>query len=176
MNLKDKLSIRIGIEDIQEITRYVQGDDERKQVLYDLLYETNDTVVYQAAWVFTHFSRQESEWLYDKQDALMDKVLTCQHPGIRRLLLNILYQQPLSNPPRIDLLEFCLQHSISKDELPGVKTLCLKLAYEICLLIPELLEEFRWHLDLVCDSQVPSIYSVYKNILKAMRKRKSLAC
>ncbi len=176
MNLKDKLSQRIGVADVQEITRYVQGDDERKQALYDLLYDTDDTVAYQAAWVFTHFSRQESEWLYDKQDKLTDKVLVCKHPGIRRLLLNILYQLPLSNPPRIDLLEFCLQHSISKDELPGVQTLCLKLAYEICLLIPELLEEFRLHLDLVSDSPMPSIYSVHKNLLKAMRKRKSLVC
>ncbi len=176
MNLKEELSQRVGIAEVKEVVRYVQGDEERKQALYNLLYDANDTVVYQAAWAFTHFSHAESRWLYDKQDAITDKLLACPHPGIRRLLLNILYQQQLPEPPRIDLLEFCLQHSISKDELPGVKTLCLKMAYKFCIQIPELLEEFRLHLDLCADSPVPAIYSVHKNILKVMRKGKPLSC
>ncbi len=174
MDLKTKLSQRIGIDDIHEITYYTQGNDELKQELYTLLSDTNEGVAWQAAWAFTHFSLHENQWLYSKQDELIDTVLTCRHGGIRRLLLALLYRQPLANPPRIDFLEFCLEHMLSKDELPGVKTLCMKLAYELCLPVPELLEELRLHLEICAESEIPSIHCVCKNIRKAMKTKKSL--
>lgn len=174
MNLKEKLSQRIGLDDILEITFHAQGNKAVKQELYALLSDVNNTIAWQAAWAFTHFSLAENKWLYAKQDELIDAVLTCQHEGIRRLLLTLLYRQPLTNPPRIDFLEFCLKHALSKDEPPGVKSLCLKLAYELCLLIPELLEEFRLHLDIMPETEVPSIRCVRKNLLKAMKTKKSL--
>ena len=175
VNFRERLLQRIGMDDIHEITYLTQGSNKQKQELYTLLFDKDDKVAYQAAWVFTHFSISENEWLYTKQEELINEVLSCQHPGKRRLLLNILYRQPIVNPTRVDFLDFCLEHMLSKDELPGVQTLCIKLAYEMCRPIPELLQELRTMLEIMEPALlVPSIRAVRKNVLKAMQKGRSL--
>ena len=171
MNLKDRLSSRCHIEDIHEILFYVQGNQERKAELYDLIFDPDDAVSYQALWVCSHFSTKENEWLYDKQDELINEVLNCKHSGKRRILLNLLVRQPQTNPPRVDFLNFCLDRMLPAKELPGVQTLCMKLGYELCRPIPELLLEYKTLLDLAePDLLQISLRTVRKNILKKYDK------
>ena len=87
----------------------------------------------------------------------------------------MLFRQPLNNPPRADFLDFCLEKMISKKELPSVRMLCMKLAYEMCRNIPELMQELRVLLDIMeSDLQEASMRAVHKNVLKAMKAGKSL--
>ena len=174
MDFKAILSGRIGMNDIREMLHLTHGSDSRKQELYDLVLGHDDSVGYQAAWIFTHFSSEDNQWLYNKQDELIDVVLACKHPGKRRLILNLLYQQPVQDPPRVDFLDFCLDRMVSAQELPGVKTLCIKLAYELCRPIPELTAELKTMLEIMQVDSIPSIRTVRKNVLKAMLKGKSL--
>ena len=44
MDLKERLSSRCHIEDIHEILFYVQGNQERKAELYDLIFDPDDAV------------------------------------------------------------------------------------------------------------------------------------
>lgn len=120
MSFKSKLSQRISMDDIYEITYLTQGKNKRKQELYDLLFDQEDQIAYQAAWVMNHYSLSENEWLYDKQNELIDEVMACKHTGKRRLILSLLYRQPLANPPRVDFLDFCFELMISKKEPAGV--------------------------------------------------------
>ena len=63
---------------------------------------------------------------------------------------------------------------ISRQEVPGVRSLCLKLAYELCRPIPELIQELRMALEIMEPDLEPSMRTVRKNVLKAMAKGKSL--
>ncbi|MEA4919079.1 hypothetical protein [Proteiniphilum sp.] len=173
-DLKTRLSQRIGIQDIHEITFLIQNNNQKKQELYECLFDSDDHIGYKAAWVMTHFSLNDNVWLYGKQDELIDALLICEHPGKRRLILSLLFRQPLHDPPRIDFLDFCLERMISKRELPGVQSLCMKLAYELCRLTPELSQELKTILEMMEHDLIPSIHTVRKNILKAMPKGKSL--
>lgn len=171
MHLKSELSQRIGIKDIQEIVSFVKDNNKRKQDLYHLLYDEDETVAYQAAWVFFHFDKTELQWLYPKQNELIDEVLVCQHGGKRRLLLNLILRQPVPESPRMDFLDFCMERMISKDELPGVQSLCMKMAYEICRPFPELIQELKQMLEIMePDLLLPSMRAVRKNTLKAIEK------
>lgn len=174
MNIKVRLSERIGMEDINEILQLTHQSDQRKQELYDLLVGENETLSYQAAWIFTHFSPDENKWLYDKQNELIDKLLTAKHRGRQRLLLVLIYKQPLPNPPRVDLLDFCLERILATQELPGIQSLGIKIAYELCLPIPELKQELKTTLDMMRGELPPAIRCVRKNVLKAMQNNKSL--
>ena len=174
MNFRTKLSQRIGMDDINEILRLTHDSDSRKQELYDLVIGDDEAIGYHATWIFTHFSSRDNEWLYNKQDQLIDNVLICKHGGKRRVMLNLLYRQPFPNPPRVDFLDFCLERMMSSEELPGVKSLCMKIAYELCRPIPELMQESKTMLAMMEGDLVPSIQAVRKNILKAMQKGKSL--
>ena len=174
MDFKSRLSERIGMDDINEILRLTHDSDSRKQELYNLVISEDEAIGYHAAWIFTHFSSQDNEWLYNKQDQLIDNILVCKHGGKRRVMLNLLYRQPFPNPPRVDFLDFCLERMMSSEELPGVKSLCMKIAYELCRPIPELIQELKTMLAMMEGDLVPSIRAVRKNILKAMQKGKSL--
>lgn len=174
MNFKSKLSQRISMDDILEITYLTQGNNIRKQELYDLLFDQEDQIAYQAAWVMNHYSLWENRWLYNKQNELIDEAMVCEHTGKRRLILSLLYRQPLANPPRVDFLDFCLERMISKKEPSGVQALCVKLAYELCRPIPELIQELCVALEMMEGELSPAIQVTKKNILKAMTKGKSL--
>ncbi|WP_026626468.1 hypothetical protein [Dysgonomonas capnocytophagoides] len=174
MNFRTKLSQRIGMNDVNEILCLTHDSDSRKQELYDLVIGNDEAIGYYAAWIFTHFSSLDNEWLYNKQDQLIDNVLVCKHGGRRRVMLNLLYRQPFPNPPRVDFLDFCLERMMSSEELPGVKSLCMKIAYELCRPIPELVQELKTMLAMMEGDLVPSIRAVRKNIFKAMQTGKSL--
>lgn len=174
MNFKAKLSERIGMDDINEILRLTHDSDSRKQELYNLVIGEDETIGYHATWILTHFSSEDNKWLYNKQDELIDEVLACKHGGKRRVILNLLYKQPLANPPRVDFLDFCLERMISSQELPGVQSLCMKIAYELCRTIPELMQELKIMLEMMEGDLCPAIQTTRKNILKAMPKGKSL--
>lgn len=174
MDFKARLSQRIGMDDINEIIRLTHASDTRKQELYNLVIGDDEIIGYHAAWIFTHFSSQDNEWLYKKQDELIDNILVCKHGGKRRVILNLLYRQPFPNSPRVDFLDFCLERMMSSEELPAVKSLCMKIAYELCRPIPELMQELKTMLAMMEGDLVPSIQAVRKNILKAMQKGKSL--
>ncbi|MDR1715196.1 MAG: hypothetical protein LBS20_05075 [Prevotella sp.] len=174
MDFKARLSLRIGMNDINEILRLTHDSDTRKQELYNLVIGEDEAIGYHAAWIFTHFSSQDNEWLYSKQNQLINEVLVCKHGGKRRVMLNLLYRQPFPNPPRVDFLDFCLERMMSSEELPGVKSLCMKIAYELCRPIPELIQELKTMLVMMEGDLVPSIRAVRRNILKAIQKGKSL--
>lgn len=167
MNLLKELSTRIHMEEIHKTLCYVEGSDKRKQELYELIFNENDRLAYHALWILTHLNEKENEWLFAKQGELIDEVLRCAHPGKRRLLLNLLLKQSIPDPPRIDFLDFCLQGMLSKEELPGVQSLCIKLAYLQCQPIPELLQEFRTMLDIMEPELLShAVRSARRNILK----------
>lgn len=174
MNLKDKLSQPIGMGDINDILCLVCDNDSQKQELYDLVLAEDQRIGYYATWVFTHFSEQQNRWLYCKQDELIDELLRCKHAGKRRLILSLLYKQPLANPPRVDFLDFCLLRMVSVEELPGAQSLCIKIAYELCRPIKELTQELKTILEMMQGNPTPAIQAARKNVLKAMQKGKSL--
>lgn len=174
-NLRKRLSGRISMDDIHEITYLIQNNNKGRQRLYNLIFDEDERIVTNTLWIMNHFSLSENTWLYQKQDEMIDKLLLTTNKSQQRLLLNLLYRQPLANPPRIDFLDYCLEETIARKEAVGTTTICMKLAYEICRMIPELLQEFRAALDIMEDSQLPpSLKTTRKNILKAMKKGKSL--
>lgn len=162
------------MNDIHEITYLTQNNNRKKQELYECLFDEDDRISCNAAWIMTHFSLRDNEWLYDKQDALIDYLFICGHPSKRRLVLSLLYRQPLKNPPRTDFLDFCLAQMMAKREFPAAQALCMKLAYELCRFSPDLMREFKTILDIMEHDLPPSIRAVRKNILKAMPTGRSL--
>ena len=120
MDLRTQLATRFHIENIRELLHYIKEDERLREEIYRLIFDEDDVISYQALWVCTHFSKPEVEWLTLKQDELIDAALTCPHSGKRRMLLNLLCQQQLADPPRVDLLDFCMERMVSKQEPAAV--------------------------------------------------------
>lgn len=175
IDFRAKLMKRLSMDDIHEIAFLTQGNDQRKQQLFDLLSDPEEKNAYQAAWVFTHFTYSQNEWLYAKQDILIDEVMTCKHSGTRRLLLTMLYRQPMPQSPRVDFLDYCFQRMLSRQEPIAIQGLAMKLVYELCRPIPELLNELKETLGLMKVNLLSTaVRTARKNVLKAMESGKSM--
>lgn len=83
-DLRKRLLGRIGMDDIHGITCLIQNNDEDKQNLYDLAFDEEDTVAINTLWIMTHFSLYENEWLYQKQDEIIDRLMLVTNSSQRR--------------------------------------------------------------------------------------------
>ncbi len=170
-DLKARLSQRLQMDDIHEITYWTQNNEQGREELYQLLFEEDQRIANNALWAMTYFSWNENQWLHQKQDELIDEVLISKDTTRTRLLLSLLHRQPPVNPPRVDFLDYCLSKCSTLNAPPGTISLCLKLAYEMCSTIPELLQEFTAILDYMDAIDLsPSIRATRKNIYKAIKK------
>ena len=84
MDLRERLSDRIHIEDIHEILRYVQGSQKRKSELYGLIFDPDETIGYQALWACSPFTTASSESptggfpeLLPRPDAFSEGITRC---------------------------------------------------------------------------------------------------
>lgn len=147
MNIRQTLSGRISLDDIRTLIQATLNNKTDQDELFKLVFDSDDHVSYQAGWVLSHWPPEASAWLIERQDQLIDAVLTCRHNGKKRVMLTTIYRLPLSEMDRVDFLDFCLESLVSGAEAIAVRSICMKIAYEICRPHPELLQEFKSALD-----------------------------
>lgn len=175
--IRKRLAGRIGEEDILEIAYLAQGamNNPVKEVLYALLFDSDNRVAENAAWIFAHFDRTNNAWLYDRHDALIDEAMRTPRIPKRRMLLSLLLRQPFSRETiRTDFLDFCLERMMTAAEPVGIRAYCMKLAYLQCRFFPELLCELRQALEIMEPEYLsPGLKVVRRNLLKEMATRKN---
>ena len=111
-------------------------------------FDADYRVARSALWGLTKASDKELSQLQVLLDELIDQAMHTENPSVRRLTLNIIERLELTEDHlRTDFLDFCMEHMVACDELPGAQTLCMKLAYRMCSFYPELKEEFKRILD-----------------------------
>ena len=178
-DLHTMLSQRIDMNDIEAICVYTQGkeNDARKEELYRVMMNDEGRAGGNAAWIFSHFALAENEWLYSKQQELMDAVMRTGSITKRRIMMVFLERQPFTKTGfRADYLDFCLEHMAMLQEPYGIRALCMKQACVQCSLVPELLPELEATLELMDDNFLSSgLRTAKKNVLRNIRKmRKKL--
>lgn len=172
---REELSGRITMLQIRAHCLRLKHDEELTDVLFRLLDDADSRTAGNAAWIFTHVDDEVCRRLSPRFDELAEKAMRAEHETLRRLLLAILHRLPFPDAPHVGLLDFCLTGMLSCRQPYGIRSLCMKIAYEICLPVPELREEFRLQMDIMePDLLPPSLRSVRKNILKNLEKGKSL--
>lgn len=112
------------------IRQYMHSDDER--------------VARNALWSLTKATDKELSQLQPILNELIELALTTPSSLVRRLSLNIIERLKMEEDDlRTDFLDFCLEHMADADELPGIQSISMKLAYRMCKFYPELLAEFK---------------------------------
>ena len=178
-NLLDFLSNRIDMNDVEAICVYTQGkeNDARKEELYRVMMDDEGRAGGNAAWIFSHFALAENEWLFSKQQELIEAVMCTKSATKRRLMMVLLERQPFTEEGfRADYLDFCIEHMAMMEEPYGIRAMCMKQAFVQCSLVPELLPELEATLQLMDDNFLsPGLCTAKRNILKKMKRiRKNL--
>ena len=129
------------------------------------VYNEDAKVARNALWVLTKANDKELSALQPFRNELIDLAMTTKHSAVRRLSLNIVERLKMDKDDlQTEFLDFCLEHMLDVEELPGVQAICMKLAYRMCMFYPELMEELKRTLQAMA-------IEYYKPAVKCTRNR-----
>ena len=171
--MREKLTGRLSQDDIMELCFLTQSErnNHRKEELYQLTFDEDERVAFNALHVLSHFDLANNEWLYSKHDELIDRVMKEEHVGKRRLMLNLLLRQPFEEESlRSDFIDFCIGKITACSQPYAIRAYCIKLAYEQTKYYPELLAELKMALDMLEQEPLsPGLASAKRQILKKIK-------
>lgn len=172
--MRERLSSRLCLNDIAELSAVVAGNENnhRKEELYQLSFDDNKRVANNAFWIFTHFDDFNNQWLYQKHDDLIDRVIVENNETNRRLMLSLLLRQPFEEGSlRSDFIDFCESKITACSQPYAIRAYCMKLAYEQMKYYPELLAELKATLDMLSQEPLSSALLSAKNqVMKKIKK------
>lgn len=75
--MRNQLINRLSVNDIYSLCLQTQGKENNclKEELYQLTFDENDRVSFNALWALSHFDEANNPWLFQKHDELIDRVL-----------------------------------------------------------------------------------------------------
>ena len=149
----------------QEIYREVRAESNFLGFAHRYVFDSDYRVARSALWGLTKATNEELSELQVILNELIDQAMQTKNSSVRRLTLNIIERLKMEEDDlRTDFLDFCFEHMVSFEELPGIQTLCMKLAYRMCSFYPELMDELKRTIEAM-------EIDYYKPALKGLRKR-----
>ena len=175
MNFRGLLCKRIFRREILYLCSVIRNSDNDRSIetLYNLVADDDDRVAYNALWIFSHLTTEDSRWLLTRRNELIDQLLVETHVGKERLILTLLERQSVEKENiRTDYLDFCLS-SINSAKPYAIRALCLKQAFAQCRHYPELVQELIACINMMEPFEIsPGLRSARNNILKQLAKSK----
>ena len=157
-----------GEADAQAVYREVKQTCDFAGFARRFMHSDDGRVARNAFWVLTKATDQELSQLQGMLNELMDLAINTEHSAVRRLSLNIIERLKMEEDDlRTDFLDFCLEHMADADELPGIQSISMKLAYRMCKFYPELMDEFKATLEsMETEYYKPAVNCVRSRILR----------
>lgn len=145
------------IGDIKALAQRAHREHAYRESLFNEMLTGEGREAYYAAWVLTHLPAGDNDAIAVHREELTALAIATQDTSLRRLALVLLERLEWGiDDVRTDLLDFCLEHMMLPEEPYGVKSLCMKLAYQQCRHYPELKEELRQSLLLLRPEELGS--------------------
>ncbi len=148
-----------------EIYREIRAEGDFLGFARRYVFDSDYRVSRSALWGLTKATNEELSVLQVMLNELIDQAMQTGNSSVRRLTLNIIERLKMNEEDlRTDFLDFCLDHTVSIKEFPGIQTLCLKLAYRMCSFFPELMDELKRTLN---EMEI----EYYKPAIKGLRRK-----
>lgn len=156
----------------QEIYQEVKTEGDFIGFARRYIFDSDYRVARSALWGLTKASRSELSSLQEMLNELIDQAMQTENSSVRRLTLNIIERLTIGEEDlRTDFLDFCIDHAIKLDELPGIQSVSLKLAFRMCQFYPELMDELKRTLKTMdIDYYKPAVRGVRAKILNGTLK------
>lgn len=170
MNPEISLSHHMNLSDIRRIAKWAISSEENRDCLWRIAQTGDRQASVNALWVMTHLPSTESEWLYSRQAEFTDMLLKEKDAAKKRMLLQLLRNQPhRSDDIRIDLLDYCLSKINSECETYAVRAFSIYVAFKICRHYPELFSELHEHLAMLSQQALtPGLSCARRKTLAAI--------
>ncbi len=143
------------------------------EIVYQLIFDTNEKVAWRAAWACQKISEKHSEWFTNQHyTELASLAISTTQGGLKRGCLSILNNLPIPIPIPVDLLNACFDWMLSSKSPIAVQALSLKILYNFCIVEPDLRIELLACLENINIADYsPGFKSTRNNILKALNTK-----
>ena len=172
--MRNQLINRLSINDIYSLCLQTQGKENNclKEELYQLTFDENERVAFNALWALSHFDEANNPWLFQKHDDLIDRILLEKSMTKLRLMLSLLIRQPFEEATlRSDFIDYCIAKITACSYPYAIRAYCMKLAYEQMKYYPELLTELKAALDMLEQEALsPGLASAKRQVMKKIKK------
>ena len=172
--IRNQLINRLSINDIYSLCLQTQGKENNclKEELYQLTFNENERVAFNALWALSHFDEANNPWLFQKHDDLIDRILLEKSMTKLRLMLSLLIRQPFEEATlRSDFIDYCIAKITACSYPYAIRAYCMKLAYEQMKYYPELLTELKAALDMLEQEALsPGLASAKRQVMKKIKK------
>ena len=151
----------------QEIYQEVKASGDFLGFARQYAFSEDYLVARSALWGLTKASKDELLQLQVILYELINQAMSTDNSSVRRLTLNIIERLDMNEDDlRTDFLDFCFNHMVSIEELPGSQSLCMKLAFRMSKFYPELMDELKRTLhSMEIDYYKPAVKCVRNRIL-----------
>ena len=151
----------------QEIYQEIKAEGDFLSFARRYVFDDDYRVARSALWGLTKASNKELSELQALLNELINQSMQTENSSLRRLTLSIIERLKMAEEDlRTDFLDFCFEHMVSMEELPGTQTLCMKLAFRMCQFYPELMDEFIRTIEAMeIDYYKPAVKGLRKKIL-----------
>ena len=168
----ERLRLTFSEGGAQDIYREVRATGDFLGFARRYVFDKEYRVARSALWGLTKATDEELSVLQVLLNELIDQAMQTENSSVRRITLNIIERLTLEEDDLwTDFLDFCFEHMVSIEEFPGIQTLCMKLAYRMCSLYPELMEELKRTLEAIeIDYYKPAVKCLRKRILSGKFK------
>lgn len=156
-----------GEADAQAVYREVRNSGDFIGFTRQFAFDADHRVARNALWTLTKATDKEIAQLQPMLDELIDQALKTESSSVRRLSLNIVDMLEMREEDlRSDLYDFCLEHAVDVEELPGIQAICMKIAFRISTFYPELMAELKRILEgMEIEYYKPAVKSIRTRIL-----------
>ena len=156
----------------QEIYQEVKASGDFLGFARQYAFSEDYRVARSALWGLTKASKEELSQLQMILNDFINQAMQTENSSVRRLSLNIVERLEISEDDlRTDFLDFCFEHMIDVEELPGIQSVCMKLAFRMCKFYPELMDEMKRTLEAMeIDYYKPAVKCVRSRILSGRLK------
>ena len=169
---EDRLRQTFSEGGAQEIYQDVKANGDFLGFARQYAFSEDYLVARSALWGLTKASKEDLSQLQVIQNELIDQAMKTNNSSVRRLSLNIVERLDMSEDDlRTDFLDFCFEHMIDVEELPGIQSVCMKLAFRMCKFYPELMDELKRTLEAMeIDYYKPAVKCARSRILSGKLK------
>lgn len=162
------LSKRLQINEIKQVALSLDTQGKIDKMI-ELIHNNDSRISSNAAWILTHVPDTQLHQIQQHLNILIETAINASNVTVRRLTLTTIERLTIREDDlRTDFLDFCLERMVSPQETPGVRSLCIKLAYRLCSFYPELMDEFLHTLSLVtstdCAKSIKAVCKKYKKM------------
>lgn len=167
----EELSSSLGIEDVKRYSCMAAKSEGARNELVEVIFGQSPRAAGNAAWALTHLKDRELGFLLPYSNRMADLLMSDTTITLRRLLLNLLSRIGISEcHERGDLLDFIFTQINHPDAPPGVRALCMRIAYLFCMQYPELKNELLETISLPNTEELSRGDLHYRGKIRAMLK------